>query len=397
MAILAINAGSSSLKFSLHPVLNGQVLPEILAGSVQGLQPGGTPEFGWKYREEKFNGTLVVPEGSTAFKASLDELRALVPKLEGLPEIQAIAHRVVHGGGIYISSVLIDDAVLERLAQFNSLAPLHQPHNIEGIRRFREAFPLVPQVACFDTAFHAHMPERNRAFALPRSLTEQQGIRRYGFHGLSYQYIQSVLQERSARANQRVVMAHLGSGASLCATLNGTSIATTMGFSALDGLMMGSRCGDVDPGVLLYLMEQGWDHARIQNLLYKESGLLGVSGISADMRTLRADSSEHAKQAIDQFTHSVVRETGALVATLEGLDVLAFSGGIGENDPSLRAQACQRLAWLGIRIDEERNRNAGGKHPSAIHAADSAVEVWVIPTDEGRVAARDAAALLRIT
>ena len=241
------------------------------------------------------------------------------------------------------------------------------------------------------------MPERNRAFALPRNLSEQQGIRRYGFHGLSYQYIQSVLQERSKRANPRVVMAHLGSGASLCATLNGTSIATTMGFSALDGLMMGTRCGDIDPGVLLYLMEQGWDHARIQNLLYKESGLLGVSGISADMRTLRADSSEHAKQAIDQFTHSVVRETGALVATLEGLDVLAFSGGIGENDPSLRAQACQRLAWLGIRIDEERNRNAGGKHPSAIHAADSAVEVWVIPTDEGRVAARDAAALLRIT
>lgn len=395
MAILAINAGSSSLKFSLHPVLNGQVLPEILAGSVQGLQPGGTPEFGWKYREEKWNGALAIPEGSTAFKASLDELRALVPKLEGLPEIQAIAHRVVHGGGVYTSSVLIDDEVLARLAQFNSLAPLHQPHNIEGIRRFREAFPLVPQVACFDTAFHAHMPERNYAFALPRSLSEQ-GLRRYGFHGLSYEYIMSALQERSARANRRVVMAHLGSGASLCATLHGTSIATTMGFSALDGLVMGTRCGNIDPGVLLYLMEQGWDHARIQNLLYTESGLLGVSGISADMRTLRADTSDHAKQAIEQFTHSVVRETGRLVACLEGLDLLAFSGGIGENDPQLRAQACERLAWLGVRIDPERNRAAGGKHPMAIHSDDSTIEVWVIPTDEGRVAARDAAALLRI-
>ena len=395
MAILAINAGSSSLKFSLHPVIDGHVLPEILAGSVQGLEPGGDPQFSWKYHEEKFKAPLEVPAGLSAFEASLQELRALVPKLEGLPQIQAIAHRVVHGGGKYSQSIVIDDEVIAQLEQFNSLAPLHQPHNVKGIRRFRSAFPEVPQVACFDTAFHAHMPELNYAFALPRSVTEL-GIRRYGFHGLSYQYIMSVLQGSSQRANQRVVMAHLGSGASLCAALNGQSIATTMGFSALDGLMMGTRCGNFDPGVLLYLLEQGWDHSRIESLLYKESGLLGVSGISADMRTLRASDSPDAHKAIAQFTHRVVRETGALTACLEGLDVLAFSGGIGENDPVLREAVCARLGWLGVKLDPSRNRQMGDSHAHAIHADDSAVEVWLIPTDEGRVAARDAAGLLEL-
>ena len=287
--------------------------------------------------------------------------------------------------------------VLEQLARFNSLAPLHQPHNLEGIRQFRQAFAQVPQIACFDTAFHAQMPEVDYAFALPKAL-QAQGVRRYGFHGLSYQYIMSVLEQETIRGRGRVVMAHLGNGASLCAAVGGVSVATTMGFSALDGLMMGTRSGSLDAGVLLYLLEQGWDAKRIEKLLYKESGLLGVSGISADMRTLRGEAAQgnaDATRAIDQFTHRVIRETGALTACLGGLDLIAFSGGIGENDAVLREQVCERLAWTGLRIDPQRNLQADGKHAWAVHAPDSRIEIWVIPTDEGRVAAREAAALLR--
>ena len=393
MAILAVNAGSSSLKFSLHPLEGGQVLPHSLSGNVQGLEPGGTPEMGWSFQGQKHTETLDVPAGAAPFTVALERLRRLVQELAAAQGIQAVAHRVVHGGGEYTASVRVTDEVLERLTRFNSLAPLHQPHNLEGIRRFRAAFPEVAQVACFDTAFHAHMPEVDYAFALPQELRAQ-GVRRYGFHGLSYQYIMSVLQEQTLRGRGRVVMAHLGNGASLCAAREGVSVATTMGFSALDGLMMGTRSGSLDAGVLLYLMEQGWDHARIEKLLYKQSGLLGVSGISADMRRLRADGSEAAQRAIAQFTHRVVRETGALVACLQGLDVLAFSGGIGENDAVLRQQVCERLAWTGLRIDSERNLQADGKAAWAIHAPDSRIEVWVVPTDEGRVAAREAAALI---
>ena len=395
MAILAVNAGSSSLKFSLHPLRNGQVQPHVLSGNIQGLEPHGMPEMGWNYLGKKYVEPMPVRAGSSPFVVALEGLRALVEKLEAAPDIEAIAHRVVHGGGEFTASVLVDDGVLERLARFNSLAPLHQPHNLEGIRRFRAAFPSVPQIACFDTAFHASMPEVDYAFALPRAL-QAQGVRRYGFHGLSYQYIMSVLEAQTLRGRGRVVMAHLGNGASLCAALAGTSVATTMGFSALDGLMMGTRSGALDAGVLLYLMEQGWTHAQMEKLLYKQSGLLGVSGISADMRKLRADGSTDAQRAITQFTHRVVRETGALVACLGGLDVLAFSGGIGENDAVLREQVCERLAWLGIRLDVQRNQQADGQQAYAVHAPDSAVEIWVIPTDEGRVAAREAAALLAL-
>ena len=357
MAILAVNAGSSSLKFSLHPLEGGQVLPHSLSGNVQGLEPGGTPEMGWSFQGQKHTETLDVPAGAAPFTVALERLRRLVQELAAAQGIQAVAHRVVHGGGEYTASVRVTDEVLERLTRFNSLAPLHQPHNLEGIRRFRAAFPEVAQVACFDTAFHAHMPEVDYAFALPQELRAQ-GVRRYGFHGLSYQYIMSVLQEQTLRGRGRVVMAHLGNGASLCAAREGVSVATTMGFSALDGLMMGTRSGSLDAGVLLYLMEQGWDHARIEKLLYKQSGLLGVSGISADMRRLRADGSPAAQRAIDQFTYRVVRETGALVACMGGLDAMAFSGGIGENDAVLRQQVCEHLGWMGVQIDPERNRQA---------------------------------------
>lgn len=397
MAILAVNAGSSSLKFSLHPYEGGQVLPHTVSGNFEGLEPGGQPILGWKHQGKKHKETIVVPAAGAPFQVALARLRSLVQELTQAQGLDAVAHRVVHGGGVFSASVRVTDAVLEQLARFNSLAPLHQPHNLEGIRQFRQAFAQVPQIACFDTAFHAQMPEVDYAFALPKALQEE-GVRRYGFHGLSYQYIMSVLEQETIRGRGRVVMAHLGNGASLCAAVGGVSVATTMGFSALDGLMMGTRSGSLDAGVLLYLLEQGWDAKRIEKLLYKESGLLGVSGISADMRTLRGEAAQgnaDATRAIDQFTHRVIRETGALTACLGGLDLIAFSGGIGENDAVLREQVCERLAWTGLRIDPQRNRQADGKHAWAVHAPDSRIEIWVIPTDEGRVAAREAAALLR--
>ncbi|HRN30734.1 MAG TPA: acetate/propionate family kinase [Comamonas denitrificans] len=397
MAILAVNAGSSSLKFSLHPYEGGQVLPHTVSGNFEGLEPGGQPILGWKHQGKKHKETIVVPADGAPFQVALARLRSLVQELTQAQGLDAVAHRVVHGGGVFSASVRVTDAVLEQLARFNSLAPLHQPHNLEGIRQFRQAFAQVPQIACFDTAFHAQMPEVDYAFALPKALQEE-GVRRYGFHGLSYQYIMSVLEQETIRGRGRVVMAHLGNGASLCAAVGGVSVATTMGFSALDGLMMGTRSGSLDAGVLLYLLEQGWDAKRIEKLLYKESGLLGVSGISADMRTLRGEAAQgnaDATRAIDQFTHRVIRETGALTACLGGLDLIAFSGGIGENDAVLREQVCERLAWTGLRIDPQRNRQADGKHAWAVHAPDSRIEIWVIPTDEGRVAAREAAALLR--
>ena len=394
MAILAVNAGSSTLKFSLHPLQDGLVQPSVLTGSIQGLEPQGTPEISWREQGAVVKQVLAQGQGD-AFDRALQELRSLLARLPNLPSLQAIAHRVVHGGERYTHSVRVTPEILHDLAQLNSLAPLHQPHNLAGIEAFQQAFPDLPQIACFDTAFHNTVPQEERQFALPQALT-QQGVRRYGFHGLSYQYIMGVLQERTPRAEHKVLMAHLGNGASLCAARGGHSCATTMGFSALDGLMMGTRSGSLDAGVLLYLLEQGWSHDRLQNLLYKESGLLGVSGISADMRKLRADPTPQAQWAIDLFTHRVVRESGALVACLQGLDVLAFSGGIGEHDAQLRLQVCQALQWLGVQIDPVRNLQACGDDIWSIHAVGSSVEIWVIPTDEGRVAAREAAALLRL-
>lgn len=396
MAILAVNAGSSSLKFSVHPRQGAEVLPALLTGNIQGLEPGGRPSMGWRFQGAPGEQVVAAGPADDSFAVALQALQQLLATLPGLPRIEAVAHRVVHGGETFRSSVQVDDDVLAQLSALNSLAPLHQPHNIDGIRALRAAFAGLPQVACFDTAFHACMPEVASAFALPQSVSAM-GVRRYGFHGLSYQYVMARLLGLSTRASGRVLMAHLGNGASLCAALDGRSQATTMGFSALDGLMMGTRSGTLDAGVVLYLLEQGWDHDRLQDLLYKRSGLLGVSGISADMRRLRADGSALARKAIDQFTYRVVRESGALVACVGGLDVLAFSGGIGEHDAVLRQEVCERLAYLGVVIDPVRNRQAGGDAVAALHAPASRVEVWVIPTDEGQVAASEAARLLAPT
>ncbi len=391
MAILAVNAGSSSLKFSRYPVSGGQVQPQILKGTIQGLEPGGAPMLDWTVGEHTQRRTLQA--GPEPFVQALTVLGDVLQSQGDLPAIEAVAHRVVHGGSQYSGSVEVTEPILQDLAALNSLAPLHQPNNLLGIRAFQQAFAHLPQIACFDTAFHATVDALNHRFALPETLSRQ-GVRRYGFHGLSYQYIMGTLLERSPRARNRVLMAHLGNGASLCAAQDGRSVATSMGFSALDGLMMGTRSGTLDPGVLLYLLEQGWDHARLQDLLYRQSGLRGVSGISADMRTLRQDGSASAQFAIDLFTHRVVQQAGSMVASIEGLDLLAFSGGIGEHDAVLRSDVCQRLRWLGVQIDTESNAAATGEQVMAIHHPQSQVEVWVVPTDEGLVAAREAQTIL---
>jgi len=392
-AILSVNAGSSSLKFAVYPVHDRMVGAALLTGQFEGLEPGGKPMLRWRLAKQSDREALS-SHHIDPFDSALQRLQQLLREHTSLPPLRAVAHRVVHGGQAFTAPVQVTADVLHKLEQLNSLAPLHQPHNLAGIRAFARAFPQLPQIACFDTAFHATVPALHSSFALPQSLTRQ-GVRRYGFHGLSYQFIMGQLQQRSARANGRVLMAHLGNGASLCAALGGRSMATTMGFSALDGLMMGTRSGSLDPGVLLHLMAQGWDHDRIEQLLYKQSGLLGVSGISADMRALRQNGSEAARFAIDLFTHRVVREAGAMAACLQGLDLIAFSGGIGEHDAALRQQVCAQLAWLGVQLDEAANRAATGASCVPIHGKGSVIEVWVIPTDEGRVAAEVALELCR--
>ena len=395
MSILSVNAGSSSLKFALYPVTasSAKVSEAEMTGSIEGLEPSGNPTISWEIKgQQKTKDAVVVPKGTESFDAALLALKNLLATHFSHIALQAIAHRVVHGGSLYSASVKVTAEVLAQLATLNALAPLHQPHNLAGIQAFAESFPHLPQIACFDTAFHRTLSPLETTFAIDKKLT-QSGVRRFGFHGLSYQFVSQVLQDVSPRSTGRTVMAHLGNGASLCATVAHKSCATTMGFSALDGLMMGSRSGALDPGVLLYLMEQGWTHDAIQKMLYKQSGLLGVSGESADMRTLRASHSQDADFAIDLFTHRVVREIGALTACAGGLDVLAFTGGIGEHDAILRQKVAIGLGYLGISVDVALNMAARGDAVQAIHEDESSVEVWVIPTDEGRVAAQEALAL----
>jgi acetate kinase len=392
MAILSVNAGSSTLKFSIYPVDQGVVQPSVLVGSYEGLEPNGAPTLKYGF-EGKFKSIPLECASGDPFACALNQLKELVLTLPNIPKIQAIAHRIVHGGSLFTNSVISTPSILNELSKLNALAPLHQPHNIEGVRAFATAFPDIPQVLCFDTAFHKTVSEIESAFALPNEITSE-GVKRYGFHGLSYQYIIGVLLDCSKRAQGRVLMAHLGNGASLCAALGGQSVATTMGFSALDGLMMGTRAGSLDAGVLLYLLDKGYTAEQLEKLLYKKSGLLGVSGISADMRKLRASNDPSAMKAIEIFTHRVVRESGAMIACLEGLDVIGFSGGIGEHDHQLRQAVCENLSWLGIKLDQDLNYRATQDEISKISTEDSAIEVWVVPTDEGLVAARDAQALL---
>lgn len=394
MSILAVNVGSSSIKFALYSVREKNVGDAEMSGAIEGLEPSGHARIQWASKgEAKHNETIAIAAEQDPFEAALAKLKQLLQTDYSHITLQAIAHRVVHGGTLYTASIVVTPEVLSQLATLNSLAPLHQPHNLAGIAAFTESFPQLKQVACFDTAFHRTLSPLETTFAIDRKLTDQ-GIRRFGFHGLSYQYLSQILKQVSPRSTGRTVMAHLGNGASLCATTQHESRATTMGFSAVDGLMMGTRSGALDPGVLLFLLEQGWDHDAIEKLIYKQSGLLGVSGESADMRVLSNSNSEAARFAIDLFTHRVVREIGALTACIEGLDVLAFTGGIGEHDADFRSKVGQSLAYLGVSIDSARNQRATGETVQPIHSDLSSVEVWVIPTDEGRVSAQEAMALL---
>ena len=307
-------------------------------------------------------------------------------------QIIAVGHRVVHGGDRYSQPTVIDATVLAHLTSFIPLAPLHEPHNVAGIRALQALMPDVPQVACFDTAFHRSQPDVAQVFGLPRALTAE-GIKRYGFHGLSYEFIARALPEHSHRANGRVVVAHLGNGASMAAMVNRKCVATTLGFSTIDGLLMGTRCGNLDPGVVLHLMEtKGYSVKDMTRILYKESGLLGVSGISQDMRTLLASEAPEAREAVELFCYRIVRELGSLIAAAGGIDALVFTGGIGEHAAEVRRRVCLQLGWLGLQLDAEAN----ARHAKVISAGQSQVDVLVIPTNEEWMMAHHAQTLLAL-
>jgi acetate kinase len=381
-AILVLNAGSSSLKFSVF--LAGEPPEPLLRGQVEGLFT--QPRFTARDAAGKTVGEKAWPAGaSLGHGGAVEFLFGWGRGRLGGRRIVAAGHRVGHGGRKFTRPVLIDPEVLTALEALVPLAPLHQPHNLGAIRAAAKIAPDIPQVACFDTAFHRTQPAVAQAFALPRRYAEE-GVLRYGFHGISYEYIASVLPGIDARAAAgRTVVAHLGSGVSMCALKGGRSVAATMGFTPLDGVPMGTRCGALDPGVLLYLMDRHGMGARaLEKLLYQESGLLGVSGISSDMRTLLASPDPRAAEALDLFTYRIGRELGSLAAALGGLDAVVFTGGIGENAAAVRARVCRDAAWLGLELDAAAN-DAGGPR---ISRAGSRVAAWVVPTNEELMIAR---------
>jgi acetate kinase len=388
-AILIINAGSSSLKFAGY-VEGGGREPALLGkGQIEGI--GTTPRFKVQNEGGVVTGEHRWPEGAMVKHAECMEfLIEWIQKNATDVKVVAAGHRVVHGGLNFTAATRIDDAVMTELEKLVPLAPLHQPHNLAAIRALAELDPALPQVACFDTAFHRTHPPVAQMFALPPSVTDG-GVRRYGFHGLSYEYIARRLPDYAPKAS-RVVVAHLGSGASMCAIRDGNSVESTMGFTAVDGLPMGTRTGALDPGVVLYLIqERGYDGAAIEKLLYKESGLLGVSGVSNDMRDLLASNEPRAAEAVDLFVYHIAKHLGALTAALEGIDALVFTAGIGENSPEIRKRVCQRADWLGIDFDPEANERGGPR----ISTEDSRVSAWVIPTDEERMIAIHTARVLK--
>ena len=387
--IAVLNAGSSSLKFSLF-VERGRTLRLAAHGQIEGLTAAA--RFVARNAAGK---TLAEKSWDKGAKLrhdeALDHLLGFVRSRLGEDELAGVGHRVVHGGLEYREPVRLDAKVLRALEKYVPLAPLHQPHNLAPIRTLFQRAPDVPQVACFDTAFHRTQSEVAQAFALPRSITER-GVRRYGFHGLSYEYIASVLPRRDAKAAAgKTVVLHLGNGSSMCAMAHGRSIATTMGFTAVDGLPMGTRCGNLDPGVMLYLVdEMKMDARAIEKLIYEESGLLGVSGISSDMRALLASNEASAKAAIDLYVYRIGRDLGSLAAALGGLDAIVFTAGIGENSAVVRERVCRDAHWLGVRLDAAANTKGGPR----ISTAASRVAVWVIPTDEELMIARHTRALI---
>ncbi|ETI64552.1 acetate kinase [Sphingobium sp. C100] len=391
-AIVTLNAGSSSIKFALYE-LSADGLRFDAGGKIEEI--GTAPRL----RARNAQGDVILqrnwPQGNAiSHEHLLEDLFAWAATQLGDREIIAIGHRVVHGGAEFAAPRRIDDALLEVLEALIPLAPLHQPHNLAAVRALRALAPHLPQIACFDTAFHHELSALATRLPLPRAFHDK-GVRRYGFHGLSYEHIAGQLRAADPeRLGGRVIAAHLGNGASLCAMREGRNIDTTMGFTALDGLMMGTRSGALDPGVVLHLqMQLGLAAQEVETLLYKKSGLLGVSGLSSDMRTLHASDAPEAAEAIDLFVRQAARQTAALIPALGGLDGLVFTAGIGENDPVIRARICESLSWTGLSLDTEANQ----RNANVISAKQSRILVRVIPTDEEAVIAHHVVQLIRPT
>ncbi|WP_119301731.1 acetate/propionate family kinase [Dongia deserti] len=386
--ILVLNAGSSSLKFATFAASGSDVPSLDLRGQLAGIGQGEpkltvTDEHGNRARWGK----------AEHMATHADAVRLLIERLlmqDRPEEWLGAGHRIVHGGARFSEPVKVTPETLKELVALIPLAPLHQPHNVAPIEALQAALPELPQVACFDTAFHACQPEIAMRFALPEKYW-QAGLRRYGFHGLSYEAILQALPAAAGGVPKRLVVAHLGNGASMAAINEGKCIATTMGFSTLDGLVMGTRAGSIDPGVLLHLLRDGMSREELEKLLYHESGVKGVSGLTADMKTLLESSDPKAQLAIDVYCYRIGRELGSLAAALGGLDALVFTGGVGENAAPIRAQVCTDAAWLGLHLDKEANRRGDAR----ISAAGSRVAAWIVATDEELTIARHTQRLLR--
>jgi acetate kinase len=381
-AVLTLNSGSSSLKFSLFDVGEDE-LRLSAGGEIDGI--GVAPRLVVRVGGRVVTERRWPQSDGLTHEAFISEVLNWGDQHFGDDRLKAVGHRIVHGGVHFSAPIRLDAGVFEKLEALIPLAPLHQPHNLAAVRAVSKVRPCLPQVACFDTAFHhGHAPEVYR-FGLPREW-EARGVRRYGFHGLSYEFIAKRMAALDpALASGRVIAAHLGNGASLCAIRNGESIDTTMSFTPLDGLLMGTRCGALDPGVILYLEQEHRLSAKaVETMLYEQSGLLGVSQISNDMRALLASADPRAKDAVDLFVFRVVREIGALAASMGGVDGLVFTGGIGAQSPQIRRHVCERLGWLGVTLDLAANEAGGGK----ISAQGLPLSVWATPTDEEGMIAR---------
>jgi acetate kinase len=388
--LLIINAGSSSLKFAVY-TLGGRDADPVagLRGQIAGIGQGKT-------RLELSNREAIWPfdaDRITSHQAALHFLAGQLGLKDRPGDWLGIGHRIVHGGTVFTHPVVLSAAQISALDRLIPLAPLHQPHNVGAIKALRDLVPEMPQVGCFDTAFHADNPERVARFALPETYW-QQGIRRYGFHGLSYEAILARLKREQGSLPRRLIVAHLGNGASMAAIRDGVGLATTMGFSTLDGLMMGTRPGNIDPGVLLHLLHQGMGAAELEKLLYQQSGLLGVSGLSADMKTVSQSDLPQAKLAIDLYCHRVAVELGRLTAELQGLDMLVFTGGVGENAHEIRNRIAAEAGWLGIALDQSINAQTRQMKTATTISKPGSLPVLVVPTDEEGVIARHCMRLL---
>jgi acetate kinase len=388
---LVLNSGSSSLKFAVFHAAIGSGWPLAARGNVEGI--GTAPRMSVRDAAGTVMATPELRAGLSDAAAALESVFQWLGTHFKDGRLVGVGHRVVHGGPRHAGPVIVTPQVLAELRELVPFAPLHQPYNLAGIEAVARHRPAVPQVACFDTSFHRTMPAVAKLLALPAD-ARRGGVERYGFHGLSYEYIASVLpQIAPGVASGRVIVAHLGNGASLCALRNRVSVATTMGFTALDGLCMGTRPGSIDPGAILYLLQTlRLSAAEVQHILYEKSGLLGISGVSNDMRTLLTSTEPSAALAVEYFGYRAAQEIGALTATLGGLDALVFTGGIGENSPVIRRRVCEACAWLGIELDEKAN----SANDPCISSRASAVSAWMIPTNEELMIARHTGRLLAL-